>query len=173
MVSKGEFITAANPWATQFRVIFAVELLLAAFFLLLGFVMGSWILAVLAVLWLVGLGLTWSKPSRIVREVRIYENGLERSMGGKQRYLNIFLPWSAVEGYRWEGNVLRFQWSEHAFLLFRGNEAASSQKLDPVKAGFISDIIRLPNRYSFPTEVQIPAVYTSTVQSILTQAGQR
>jgi hypothetical protein len=172
MVSKGEFITAANPWVTQLRVILVVGLLLAAFVLLLGYVMGSWVVAVLAALCLLGIGWVWLNPTRIAREVRIYENGLERTLPGKQRYLQIFLPWSAVEGYRWEGNVLRFQWAENAFFLFRGNEGASSQKLDKVKAGFIWDFIRLSNRYTFPSELQVPS-HMGTVQSLLTQAGQR
>jgi len=171
MISKGKFIAAANPWVTQFRVIVVVGLLLAAFFLLLGYVMGSWVVAVLAALSLCGIGWAWFNPNRILREVRIYENGMERTMPGNQRNLHIFLPWSAVEDYRWEGTVLRFHWAEQAFFLFRGNETASSQKLHAAKGSLISDFIRLFNRYRFPTEVQIPVEMT-TVQSILTRAGQ-
>jgi len=172
MVSKGKFITAANPWVSQFRVILVTGILVAAFLLMLGCVIGSWALAIFAVACMLGLGGLWFQPGRMIREVRIYENGLERSMAGKLQNNRIFLPWSAVEEYRWEGDVLRFKWSEHAFLLFRGNEPASSQRLDGVKAGLINDLLHLSYQV-FPSEVQVPAVTMSTIQKLLTRAGQR
>jgi len=173
MVPKGEFITAANPNLTQFRVILIVGVLLAAFFLLLAYVIGSWIVAALAVICIGSLAWAWFNPRQIVREVHIYENGIERSMPGKLRDSRMFLPWSAVEEYRWEGDILRFKWAAGAFLLFRGNQPASSQRLNGVKPGLIYDFIPLPGHYGFPTEVHVPAVYGATIQSILTQAGQR
>lgn len=169
-VSKGKLIAVGYPYVKQCRTFLAAAIILAAFFVLVGYVNGWWLVEIFAAWCIFCFGVLWCIPGFIVRQVRIYENGLERRMARDLRDRRMFLPWSAVQQYRWDGDILRFQWGENAFLLFRGGEPASNQPLNGVKPGIGYDFVRPSFHYGFPTEVQVPAEKMAAIQLLLRSA---
>src|SRR5262249_10811870 len=133
LVSKGNLIGIGYPYVKQCRGILTGAILVAAFFVLLALVSGSIIGLIAAVCALGGGVVLWLYPGRIVREVRIYENGLERRVARDPGGRYMFLPWKEVSEYRWDGDVLRFNWGGDAFLLFQGGEIESSLSLNGVR----------------------------------------
>jgi len=170
MVSKGSLIVVGHPYMKQCRTILVVAILVAAFLAMLAYVNGSWIALILAVLCMLGFGALLLKPEVVVREVRVYENGLERQMPRDAQDRRIFVPWAAVEEYRWDSDVLRFQCGGSEYYLFVGEEPASSRLLQGVKTGILYNFIHLGSYHGFPAEVQVPLEYVPDVRSLLSRA---